>query len=124
MSTPTSGPRSRPSARRPTSASRPRPAPAASRPPRRATAADPEPAVARLPDPRTSDAIDIDAPAGLVWSVYSDVARWPEWTASVTSVELSPDAPLAVGSTARIKQPRLPNVEWTVTTLEWGREWV
>jgi uncharacterized membrane protein len=78
----------------------------------------------RLPDPRTSDSIDIDAPVDVVWSVYSDVARWPEWTDSVTSVELSPQGPLAIGSKARIKQPRLPNVEWTVTTFEPGREWV
>jgi len=77
-----------------------------------------------LSDTRTSDSIDIDAPVAVVWSVYSDVERWPEWTASVTSVELSPNGPLAVGSRARIKQPRLPKVEWTVTALDAGREWV
>ena len=73
---------------------------------------------------RTSDAIDIEAPADLVWSVYSNVVGWPAWTESVTSVELSPPGPLAVGSRAQIKQPRLPRVEWTVTALETGREWV
>ena len=78
----------------------------------------------RLPDPRISDTIEIDAPVDIVWSVYSDVARWPEWTASVTSVDLDPPGPLALGSRARIKQPRLPRVEWTVTALEPGREWV
>jgi uncharacterized membrane protein len=78
----------------------------------------------RLPDPRTSDAIDIDAPADVVWSVYSDVVHWSEWTESVTSVELDPAGALAVGSRATIKQPRLPRVEWTVTALEPGREWV
>jgi uncharacterized membrane protein len=75
-------------------------------------------------DTRTSDSIDVEASVDLVWSVYSDVERWPEWTKSVTSVELSPDRPLAVGSRARIKQPRLPRVEWTVTALDPGREWV
>lgn len=73
---------------------------------------------------RTSDAIDIEAPADLVWSVYSDVVGWPALTESVTSVELSPPGPLALGSRAQIKQPRLPRVEWTVTALETGREWV
>jgi uncharacterized membrane protein len=80
--------------------------------------------VTKLFASRASDAIDIDADADLVWSVYSDVVAWPTWTASVTSVELSPSAPLAVGSRAQIKQPRLPRVEWTVTALESGREWV
>jgi uncharacterized membrane protein len=28
--------------------------------------------------------IDVVAPAQLVYEVYTDVERWPEWTASVT----------------------------------------
>ena len=77
-----------------------------------------------LRDTRTSDSIDIGVPADVVWAVYSDVEHWPDMTASVTSVSLEPSGPLAVGSRATIKQPRLPKVEWTVTTLDAGREWV
>ena len=77
-----------------------------------------------LGDTRTSDSIDIDAPVDVVWSVYADVEHWPDWTASVTTVALIPSGPLAIGSKAAIKQPRLPKVAWTVNALDPGREWV
>ena len=62
--------------------------------------------------------IEIVAPRATVWGVMADVERWPEWTASVTSVELLDQAPFGVGSRVRIRQPRLPVAVWTVTALE------
>lgn len=68
---------------------------------------------------------DVAAPAATAWSIYRDVERWPEWTDSVTSVELL-DGPLRIGARARVRQPRLPVAEWQVTDLDDGRrfEWV
>ena len=61
----------------------------------------------------------VSAPAERVWSILSDVERWPTWTASTTEVVL--DGPLAVGAVARIRQPKLPKVAWTVTDVVPGR---
>jgi uncharacterized membrane protein len=66
---------------------------------------------------------DIDASADVVWAIWSEVERWPEWTASVTRAERLDDGPLRVGSRVRIKQPRLPAVVWRVTKLDEGRSW-
>jgi hypothetical protein len=62
--------------------------------------------------------IDIQAEPQQVWDIMTDVERWPEWTQSVTHIErLSPPL-LKVGSRARVKQPRLKDTVWTVTSLE------
>jgi uncharacterized membrane protein len=66
--------------------------------------------------------ITIDAPIEVVWSVFTDVERWPTWTSSVTSVELI-EGPMRLGAKARIRQPRLPTVIWEVTQWEPGRSW-
>ena len=66
--------------------------------------------------------ITIDAPIDIVWSVFTDVERWPTWASSFTSVELI-DGPMRLGAKARIRQPRLPTVVWEVTKWEPGRSW-
>ena len=63
----------------------------------------------------TTDTITIPAPPAAVWAVYTDIEHWSEWTASVTTARLDPNGPLALGSRASIKQPRFPQVTWTVT---------
>lgn len=65
-------------------------------------------------------AVDIDAPADVVWAVMSDVEQWHTWTASITSVELQGEGPTGVGRSAVVRQPRLPKVTWTVTEWEPG----
>ena len=71
----------------------------------------------------TDDAISIDAPPTLVWRVFSDVERWPDWTASVTSLKALDGPGLAVGKRFEIKQPRLPKLVWEVTALDEGTSW-
>jgi len=66
--------------------------------------------------------ITINAPIDVVWSVFTDVERWPTWASSFTSVELI-DGPMRLGAKARIRQPRLPTVVWEVTKWEPGRSW-
>lgn len=67
--------------------------------------------------------VTIDADADRVWSVYTDVTRWPEWTASVSSVERVHGDAVEVGARVRIRQPRLPVAVWEVTEVTPGRSW-
>ncbi|HEY7051240.1 MAG TPA: SRPBCC family protein [Mycobacterium sp.] len=71
----------------------------------------------------TRDSVEIDAPAPLVWDVFSDVERWPEWTASMTRIVAADGPGLAVGKRFEIKQPRLPKLVWTVTDVTPGVSW-
>ena len=71
----------------------------------------------------TRDSVEIDAPAQLVWEVFSDVERWPEWTASVTSLVARDGAGLGVEKRFAIKQPGMQKLVWKVTELDPGWSW-
>jgi uncharacterized membrane protein len=71
----------------------------------------------------TSSSIEIDAPASLVWDVFSDVERWPEWTESVTRLVALDGPGIAVGKRFEITQPRMPKLVWQVTDVEPGTSW-
>ena len=60
----------------------------------------------------------IQASADSVWATLMDVERWPQWTASMTSLERLDAGPLRVGSRVRIRQPSVPAMVWTVTDLQ------
>lgn len=71
----------------------------------------------------TEDSVEIGAPRELVWEVFSDVERWPEWTASVTSLVGLDGPALAGGRRFAIKQPGMSKLVWQVTAIDPGTSW-
>jgi uncharacterized membrane protein len=68
--------------------------------------------------------VEIGAPADLVWEVFTDVERWPEWTPSVVEARPLDGPAIAVGARFAIKQPRQPVLVWRVTEVTPGAAWV
>src|SRR3954469_15440803 len=62
--------------------------------------------------------IEIEDDAHEVWKVLTDVELWPEWTWSVARAKRLSSGPLGTGSTVLLKQPRLKDTPWTITSFE------
>ena len=67
---------------------------------------------------RFEKSIDIDASAARVWTVLSDLEAWPQRIETVDTVELLTPPPLTAGSRVRLKQPKLPEGIWDVTSWD------
>ena len=69
--------------------------------------------------------ISVNATPERAWAVMKDVERWPEWTPSMSKVELLQPGEVQVGSKVKITQPKFPAAVWTVTKVEPNRylEW-
>ena len=69
--------------------------------------------------------ISVNATPERAWTVMRDVELWPEWTPSMSKVELLQAGEVQVGSRVKITQPKFPAAVWTVTRLEPNRylEW-
>jgi uncharacterized membrane protein len=70
---------------------------------------------------RLTQTIDIEAPPAVVWAVWTDLERWPEWTASVTRIERLEPRPFGVGLRVRVRQPKFPPAVWRVTDVQLGQ---
>jgi hypothetical protein len=64
---------------------------------------------------RFEQSIDIGAQQQRVWDVLSDLEAWPQRIETVDVVELLTPPPVAIGTRARLKQPKLPEGIWEVT---------
>jgi hypothetical protein len=58
----------------------------------------------------------------VVWKVWTDVARWPEWDVSKEIARL--DGPFELGTSGWAKQRGNLGGAFTITAMEAGRSWV
>ena len=53
-----------------------------------------------------------------MWDVLSDLEAWPQRIETVDVVEVLTPPPISKGSRERLKQPKLPDGTWDVTTRD------
>src|SRR4030095_3143390 len=65
--------------------------------------------------------VDIAQNPSVIWSVLTDLERWPEWTRSMTSLRRLDSGSFGIGSQVRIVQPKLKSLVWRVSDFAEGR---
>lgn len=65
--------------------------------------------------------VPVAAPASTLWAAVVDPLAWPRFTESMDSVAWERGDSVAVGSRARVVQPRLGANLWEVTAVAPGR---
>jgi uncharacterized membrane protein len=70
--------------------------------------------------------VRINATAQRVFQILCDVEHWPEWTSTMHSVQRLDSGSFAVGSQARVVQPKFRPSVWKVTAMDAERNftWV
>lgn len=69
---------------------------------------------------RLTHAIEIAAPASLVWTVSTDIEHWPDWLPTVTAACNPSNGPFGPGCRYQLKQPMQPPAIWEVTACDPG----
>lgn len=65
--------------------------------------------------------VEVDAPPAALWAVLARPWHWPAWTESMDAVEMLDGQQLDVGVRARISQPGMRPLVWTVSEIDPGR---
>jgi uncharacterized protein YndB with AHSA1/START domain len=66
--------------------------------------------------------IEIEAPPDRIWTALRDIEHWSEWTPTIIGIRSLDPGPLAVGTRAVVRQPKLLPAQWQVTEIDEGRE--
>lgn len=67
---------------------------------------------------RFETSIEVEAPQQRVWDVLSDLEAWPQRIETVDTIELLTPPPITTGTRVRLKQPKLPEGTWDITTWD------
>lgn len=63
----------------------------------------------------------VEASIDDLWAVVSDIEGWPALLDSIDAVRITSEGALGEGGTARVKQPGMPEMTWTVTRWQPGK---
>ena len=67
---------------------------------------------------RFETSIEVEAPQQRVWDVLSDLEAWPQRIETVDTIELLTPPPITTGTRVRLKQPKLPEGTWDISTWD------